>query len=62
MDISFGIVDDTCYVHDFYFFNLSNALIVVYLQLFSVTCALFCETDALFWWVNRSQCPIRGNI
>ena len=28
MDILFGIVDDICYVHDFYFFNLSNAVIL----------------------------------
>ncbi|XP_078311626.1 uncharacterized protein LOC111134274 [Crassostrea virginica] len=32
------------------------------LMLFSVTCALFCETNAWFWWGSRShdQCPRSG--
>ena len=44
------------------FFNETNSLIVVYLQLFSVTCALFCETDAWWFWRRRSQCPSKSNV
>ena len=48
------------------FFNETNSLIVVYLQLFSVTCALVCETNAWWFWrrrhVSSSQCPSKGNI
>ena len=52
-------------MHYFYFFELSNSFSFLYKQLFSVTCALFCETDAWFWRRrkgNSKQCPRRGNI